>query len=393
MLACGATLVWTAGCSTSPPKVEPKAEAAPAPMAEAPPRARDTAPTPVAWTPPATAGRAARAPKAGEVEVCGVGIVTSTREDPAGVGSIPLRDRARAQVDLMQLADHAESPQTKAVALTVAARIGEVDGKPLQDDAEQALQRLARLAAASKDPVVYALAVDSCRTMTLDRQRGGACKQISGEKWTRVDPGNAVPWLGLAGLAQARGDVRAEASAMRRASTAPRIEWNMASLADRLMEALPADTPPASRALLSHEARSISFHLGGVAAPRRYCTAQTMKAPFRRDICEKLAGLMMDKGSGLHDIGTAWRIGEQAGWPAPKVEGLRNEVEKLDRVVLAEQRGTYGPLSCGALKNQQDWARRVRAMGEVTAARDLIRSPAHVRLGSDVGTRRSNPVD
>lgn len=337
---------------------------------------------------PARDGAASRAPRAGEVEVCGVGIVSVSREDPSGAGAIPLRARARAQVDLLELGERAGDPRVRAAALTVASRLGGdvVDGQPMRRDADAALQRLARLAASSKDPAVYAMAVDSCRALTADRRRGGDCKAVSGWQWARIDRNNAVPWLSLAALAQSRRDAKSEDTAMKRAAEAKRVEWHMATLADRLLEALPPDTPAASRAVLSHEARTVGFHLGGLSAPGRYCTEKSLRNRDRRQTCERIARLMLDRGTGLHDVATAWRVGEHVGWPTARVTALRDESDRLDRLVLAEQRGTYGPLSCGALERQREWASRVKAMGEVAAARDLVRRPTHVQLGSEVET-------
>lgn len=378
LVAC--SMVGLAACSARPQ--------APAPVTTAsrPPEVAMPAPEPV---PPAQTGRADRAPKAGEVEVCGVGIVNASRDDPAGATAIPLVQRAQAQYDLLQMADHAARPRTQAVALTIAARTGEVDGKPMRQESRAALDRLARMARQTGDPVIYALAVDSCRSLTVDRRRGGVCTGISGEQWAKVDPGNAVPWLGLASLAQARQDRKAEAAAMKRAAASRRIEWHTATVADRLLDALPKDTEPSTRAMLAHEARSVGFHLGSVAASTRYCTPEGVRRDAgRRKTCDRLATLMVERGAGLHDIGAAWQIGEALRWPATKVTALRNEVERLDRVITAEQRGTYGTLSCGAIDRQQDWSRRVLAMGEVAAARDLVRSPAHAELRRETAPAR-----
>lgn len=372
------------GCASPRPAVAPESAATPSTTVAV----AAAAPAAPAATPAVLPGKAARAPKAGEVEVCGVGIVTASREDPSGAGRIPQVDRQRARQDLWQIARHGRDPRSRAAALTVAARFGGTAGEP-RADAREALQWLARLARESRDPVVYAMAVDSCRALTPDRGQGGECRAVSGWEWARLDPRNAVPWLGVARLAQTKDDRQSERVAMQRASGSGEVVWHVASVADRLLDAIPQDAAPATRAVLAHEARSIGFHLGGVVSPARYCTAEAMRDRGTRQTCEKLAQLMIDRGTGLHDIATARQIGEAAGWPEARVDGLRQEVEKLDRVITAEQRGTYGALSCGALQRQQDWARRVRAMGEVAAARDLVRSPAHAQLREDAGIRRA----
>jgi hypothetical protein len=335
-------------------------------------------PVPAATPQPASlrAARASRAPRAGEAEVCGVGIVKTSREDPAGARSIPLRTRARAQVDVLQVAEQSADPRARAAALTMVARHAEIEGRPALRDAREALDRLAGMAQQSRDPVVYAMAVDSCRALTQTDQRGGACQQITGWQWAMRDPDNAVPWLSIAGWAQARRDPALEHAAMTRAAAARRVEWHMASLSDRLMEALPPETPWASRAAVSDATTSIGFHLGGMSAPGRYCVASAMrKSSDRRQNCERVATLLLERGTGLHDLGTAWRVGEELGWSQARIRRLRGEVEKLDRVVLAEQRGTYGALSCDALQRRRDWATKVEALGEVAAARQVVKAP------------------
>ncbi len=48
----------------------------------------------------------------------------------------------------------------------------------------------------------------------------GACRQLSLQRWARMDPDNAVPWLSLAGKARGRHDSAAEADAFSHAATA-----------------------------------------------------------------------------------------------------------------------------------------------------------------------------
>lgn len=133
-----------------------------------PPAERVVPPTPaVAFTPPAPALPYSRPPvlKAplpkpqrrplGVTEVCGYGEVQLPPDDPDPVQRIPadLRRSAIEAMDALMLAS--DDDQVRAAALWMGARLR---GREVKSRIEQ----IARLAAASQDPFVYAIALEAC---------------------------------------------------------------------------------------------------------------------------------------------------------------------------------------------------------------------------------------
>lgn len=151
----------------------------------------------------------------GVAEVCGYGEVQLPPDDPDPVQRIPpdVRRAALEAMDALMLAS--DDDQVRAAALWMGARLR---GREVKSRIEQ----IARLAAASRDPFVYAIALEACR----GRQgpEGGSCNLLSTAQWVRLDPDNAVPWQALAAEARARDEPQAEDEALQLASLAARSD-------------------------------------------------------------------------------------------------------------------------------------------------------------------------
>jgi hypothetical protein len=106
-----------------------------------------------------------------------------------------------------------------ALAQAVAAWIdpeGESDITRRQD-------RLARLAASSSDPHVYALAYRECRKSSQEDAARG-CQMLSARQWARLDRGNALPWVYELDDASVSGDLAARDEALSQIAASTRIE-------------------------------------------------------------------------------------------------------------------------------------------------------------------------
>ena len=173
----------------------------------------------------------------GSVELCGYGSTQPIRD----TGDYPAEVIKAADVAFSIVADDLASqphPRTQAVGLyaklVVAMRrasegnralSGECSDEPCvqrrwkiaSEAASPHSQSLARLAVASRDPGAYALALYGCRLNRDD----GACAQLSAERWSELEPDNAVPWFYRAEDAASRKDEAAlsEACFVRRAQS------------------------------------------------------------------------------------------------------------------------------------------------------------------------------
>ncbi|MBC7995326.1 MAG: hypothetical protein H7Z15_19010 [Rhizobacter sp.] len=156
------------------------------------------------------------APRAtGLVEVCGFGVVQVPPDDPDPVQRIPraLRQSALDTMDALMLAS--DDPQVRAAALWMGARLR---GRDVRGRIEQ----VARLAASSQDPFVYAMAMEACKGRSASDS--GSCRLLSTAQWVRLDPDNAVPWRALAAEARDRDEPLAELSALQFADRAARSD-------------------------------------------------------------------------------------------------------------------------------------------------------------------------
>ncbi len=159
--------------------------------------------------------RRAKPAAVGLVEVCGFGTVQMPPDDPDPVQRIPpaLRQSALESMDALMLAS--DDTQVRAAALWMGARLRgrDVSGR---------IEQVARLAAGSQDPFVYAIAMEACKGRSPSD--GGSCQLLSPAQWVRLDPDNAVPWRALAAEARDRDEPLAEQAALQFADRAARSD-------------------------------------------------------------------------------------------------------------------------------------------------------------------------
>jgi hypothetical protein len=356
---------------------------APSPRAPAP-RVIASAPRPIAAPlreaaarkppPRRAATHAARAAPpardAGEVEICGFGEVRLPADDPYGLNRVPdsLRRSALDEVDERMLASGDEQVRAAALMIGAQARDGEAHSR---------IDRLARLAGHSQDPVVYAIAVEACRGWTPEQ--GGACQLLSRAQWVHLDPDNALPWLELAAEAEQAHEPDAEAEAMHRAASARRSDAHAAVLPALVERALvDAHAAPLQRTL----ALSASWSAQAAWAPPRsgqaylYCMAEALADANRRQTCDALAQTLAQRGMSLADVSVGIAIGRNVGWPAERLQSLQQELDALGQAGRF-QSAVGLDLSCEAVERMQDWMRRIAAQGEVQAAREALARSGH----------------
>jgi len=176
----------------------------------------------------------------GLVEVCGFGMVQVPPDDPDPVQRIPraLRLSALDTMDTLMLAS--DDTQVRAAALWMGARLR---GRDVRGRIEQ----VARLAASSQDPFVYAIAMEACKGRSAGD--GGSCQLLSPAQWVRLDPDNAVPWRALAAEARERDEPLAEHAALQFADRAPRSDVHAGRLPLLVDKAMGTRAAPLQRTL------------------------------------------------------------------------------------------------------------------------------------------------
>ncbi|MGA3158397.1 MAG: hypothetical protein ABSE43_12570 [Steroidobacteraceae bacterium] len=240
-------------------------------------------------------------------------------------------------------------------------------------DDPAALNFLARLAAASTDPVVYALALRSCGKFRVNSSDD--CLELSERGWTQIDPSNAVPWLDLATEASERHDAAAEAEALHQAASASHFDSDTDSLLAVAATAMPPGLTPLEQYYV--DVRLIGFQ---AALPLPYlrtareCSSLGDGTAEVLNDCNALAELMVASGRTLIDFSLGVQLAERLGWPAQRIADLRRDRSALMMVEMGGPRDLSSPLSCREEIRQIERARRWSMTGELPALKAELQS-------------------
>jgi hypothetical protein len=343
--------------------------------------------------PPAEAGSAAPAPASAALPppvfaAARVSRPSAAAQEPTCGPADKADERAIAQAQRQALERvwpawlRSDDAQVRAAA---QALLGTLDGAP--PDA------LLRSAASTTDPVIYALAMRAC---LRDERASPACGPLSAAQWARLEPDNAMPWFALAARARSQRDVDAEAEAMHRASLAKTSDPHLNLLSSILLPALRPDLPAQERTLVmlavtSADASVLPVYAG---APEGYCEPARLDAN-RRQTCEAIATLLVEKGLTALDRGIGISTGRKLGWPADKLDALKLEGAVLSDVAarwLMPGESSIDP-SCAAYERRLGYAIDTGRRGELAVWREIAqRSGKSMRQLTDEHLARQRPL-
>ena len=342
-----------------------------------------------------------------ETRVCGLGVVRVDDDAPLPQDHIPAAVRASARSSLDTAMTTHPDARTRAAALLMRVRAG-LSGDAVTEAREQDaacrfahvdgtsdvapycnadaarrqaelmapllpfVDQLARLAAASNDPVMHAFAQEACEPHGLSHiERPDSCQLAGAASWARAAPDAAEPWLLLAAQAQARGDAPAAAQALTRAAQARRIDGDAGALVALASQALPASLPPLMQASAHAELATLDDGVpqAATAAVQQLCGTLALDAePARRGDCAALARLMTGQGRAASTVTAGVQLAERLGWAAEHTSAIvREHRAALD----ARQRYLGAGLSCEGLERRRKLAALTAEVGEVEAGRQL----------------------
>lgn len=361
-------------------------------VAAAPGQPRASAPqAPQPAVAPTAAPRVAAAEeRPAQVEVCGLGSLARAELDSEAFRKRTLTDvdtalrrlierllagdaRARAAGLSMQVA------QQVGVALEQRSRIAGTPAAasaPPDDDvagATQPVNALAKLAVDSRDPAVYALAVQACQsTGALEGRRGG-CQLISYDQWAQLDARNAVPWMFAAEAAQNRRDGGAFAEAMYRIAHAQASETFFGLLPGLARTHLPADVPaylwPAVYTRVI--AMQASLPMPGYQRVAQYCSNDAVKDANRLQVCTGIAGVLLERGTSLIDHNFGLTIARRVGWSESQLAQA-----ELKREAYGHAAVSVGKLledtRCEGVRQVNEYAQQMGARGEIAALQQVV---------------------
>jgi hypothetical protein len=318
-----------------------------------------------------------------EYEVCGGQWVKANAEgvpDEADMKRAIRRDEAARAVDRALAAD--PRPVAQAARLILQAADGDDDRRRASMAASS--ESLARVAATTSDPAVYAFAYRMCGS---GRLRDGACGMLSAEQWARIDPGNAAPWQEVFAAAQARQDGSAANEALHRIATSQRSDQRFFQLPGLVVEAAPPDDGLRNGVfMLTVEAIGIqaAWSLPAYQPLVSACKREALRDSNRRQTCESIADLLAEKSDTLIERMIGGAVGRQLGWPEERIERMRAELQAFANSGYAgiQPREAMG---CEALKRMNDDVRNKARLGEVGAMREWL---AHEAPPSDELLRR-----
>ncbi|WP_201496490.1 hypothetical protein [Rubrivivax sp. A210] len=370
------------------PALAPASAAAPAPR-EAEPGSRPLPAEPPTATAPASAAApppplaAACAPDAAlrERALQNLGAALDASADER-VRAAHLFLRARLAVDAEARAQAIEADAAcrraradglEETAQRCAEALGASEAALLQP-AAAAVDSLAVLATASRDPAVQRLAYRACHGGGLSFvESGAACQRITTEHWAGLDGEQALPWLQRAGQAHSLGDLAAVDAALWRAAQAPVGDAWAGTLAGLVAGALPAGTPPLEHAtvlaVLAEVEAAESPPLGAQLVT--LCGGEALQQATRADACAALAEMLVVRGRSAAAAMAGVQIGERLGWPAERSSALVREL----RAAL-DARLRHAMPACGAGRQRQELALLDWQQGELEAGRELLRRDA-----------------
>ncbi|MGN6526652.1 MAG: hypothetical protein ACTHL8_09705 [Burkholderiaceae bacterium] len=326
----------------------------------------------------------------GEVDLCGVGLVRTSADDPDGSGHISPAQRADAARRLDAALAAAPDPRARAAGLLLRL---DTLRDPMPDEASDdaagaaaaTLAELAGAAAASDDPAVVAAALAAC--LRAPGAPPAACGALDANRWASLEPANAAPWLRLAQAARDAGDDAALAAAVYQASVARRLDWHAEALALAALQAIPADASPLARTLDAH---AIARAREGWAAPA-YGGLAAFCAPGtdanRDQVCAAAATLLLRPAASMAELRLGARLGRSLGWPAARLEDLRLQREALARAD-ADTPPDPRAWDCASADRLQRQAALRERLGDGAARRALLVAEGH-DLAGDVARLRT----
>lgn len=247
-----------------------------------------------------------------------------------------LSAQARRQVQdaLMASADEADRATGLWLSMTGFAAGGpagfeEPGGHGDRSGAGEArLRQLAALAADTRAPHVYALALQACQGSGLASVEP-ACTALSETRWVALDPDNMAAWLALAQQAGQQGDEAGVHNAMWGASRAPHMRLGQPEVLRRVQAVLPAPARgwPAVEVSAAALSAGYSLPMSGLISVMGHCRPDQMQDANRQQVCATLADRLLLTADNLMDLGVAVRLAERSGLPGARVAEAR---ERLD---------------------------------------------------------------
>jgi hypothetical protein len=305
-----------------------------------------------------------------DIEICGIGRLAQKADDLGAndyVSDLNKPALKRWAAALRNSDDY----RARASGILITTLL---DDRHAQQRATQdARDELVAMAVGSADPAVYAIALKYCALTANDTP--STCNQLSAGGWARLDPDNAVPWLLAAGRAHQNQDMAAEAAAFIKASEAHKSSSYDYSLLEYAEPEMPPDTTPLQRWGLAIQVIGIEAayaDLQGLAASM-HCSKSALQDKSVAQQCQALAELWTTRPETLLDLMRGTSLGKSVGWPAQRVEELRQRTQAYMQINTQATPSERDELwTCQGVEQGNAYVAKLARMGEIGTLGDLL---------------------
>ena len=231
-----------------------------------------------------------------------------------------------------------------------------------EDHRAERTRQLSAMAASTRDPRVYALALRTCWSAT-----GRTCESLSARRWSEIEPGNALPWLMLLDEAKARGDASGEQEAMFHVTQSRQLTEREQAPLQPIIDAASED--PESLAAT----RALAAEAMGIAVAQVWpqsvmaCRGATPANANAWQQCGSMIDLMEHRSDSLLVRAIGATLDKRLTGNAKPLALLAAQRERLDALDIASSS------SCIDLRAKLALMRRLAVEGEAGVAIDLAR--------------------
>jgi hypothetical protein len=341
---------------------------------DAPPTARATA-SATAHQPAAEPGTDALKPSvdaAGNAAICGFPKAPVDIHNPIAVSQFVGAITEKAGARWLAALQDSDDLRARASGLLLEGKL--TGAEQMQLTTEQTRDAFVQLAVGAQDPAVYAMAVNMCGADTMTPIHG-ACDQISLKSWAQMDPGNAIPWLLLAGKARASHDAATESDAFSRAANAGKVDSYNDSLYAFSESEIPSDATPLEQFYLASQVIGIesAMRANQYTVASKLCSTDAVRDPNVREQCNSLAELLVTKGTTLRDFGIGIGIGARTGWSNQRVNDLTQQKNAMMQAIIQSTPTANDEIwTCEGVRLRNAFTRQRSHLGELGAARAAL---------------------
>jgi hypothetical protein len=298
-------------------------------------------------------------PATGTVDVCGSGRVRVDQVHGLHLGAPAARSLAPAVQSIVTALAGGD-----ALARGASLLVAQMAELPSALPPAELQARLVDLALSSGDVDVWTLARHLCG----DAAGPGTCERVNPQAWSRIDPGNAAPWLWSMAQAQAAHQEQEADEALYRASQARFHDARIMGLGRVL--AHPALDPrrglPAHLVTLALIGVQAGYALPSYALLLKRCAEPQLADANRRLVCDDVARLLVERSRGAIDVSIGYRLAERLRWEAGRLRAVDDLRLALQSPALTPELAAEPAdlLSCTALDGMRDRAVTQAQTGE-----------------------------